>query len=54
MSEKWYEKFISQDDKGGWIAWDERQYDALGYFATKAEAILAVLEYSKKLQKERN
>lgn len=52
MSEKWYEKFITEDETGGWIAWDERQYDAIGYYATKAEAILAVLEYAKRLKRD--
>jgi hypothetical protein len=49
--QKWYDKYITEDD-GGFIAWDEKRYDSIGYFATRREAIKAVVEYSRKFNRE--
>lgn len=48
---KWYDKYITEDE-GGFIAWDERQTDAIGYYSTRREAIKALVEYSKKFNRE--
>ena len=49
---KWFEEYVTED-KDGWTEWDETKATALGSFATKAEAILAVVKNEKNLNKER-
>ena len=50
---KWWEEYITQDEHGWYIAWDELQCDSIAYCETKAEAVKAVIEYSKELNNER-
>jgi hypothetical protein len=50
--DKWWEQYITQDEHGWYIAWDETQYDSIAYCETKAEAIKAVIEYAKYINKD--